>query len=73
MSNRVAFVTGSSRGIGRETALTLARTGFFIVVASPEVENNERVAAEIRDGGGEAVRGARASSRAAAAPRSRSR
>ena len=37
MSNRVAFVTGSSRGIGREPALTLARAGCFIVVASPEV------------------------------------
>ncbi len=55
MSSRVAFVTGSSRGIGRETALTLARTGLFIVVASPEVENNEKVAQEIRDGGGEAM------------------
>jgi 3-oxoacyl-[acyl-carrier protein] reductase len=55
MSNRVAFITGSSRGIGRETALTLSRTGLFIVVASPEVENNEKVASEIRESGGEAM------------------
>src|SRR5271157_3614036 len=55
MSNRVAFVTGSSRGIGRETAIALSRTGLFIVVASPEVENNEKVADEIRASGGEAM------------------
>ena len=55
MSNRVAFVTGSSRGIGRAIALTLSREGFYIVVASPEVENNELVAGEIRAGGGEAM------------------
>jgi NAD(P)-dependent dehydrogenase (short-subunit alcohol dehydrogenase family) len=55
MSNRVAFVTGSSRGIGRAIALTLCREGFYIVVASPEVENNELVAGEIRAGGGEAM------------------
>jgi 3-oxoacyl-[acyl-carrier protein] reductase len=55
MSNRVAFVTGSSRGIGRAIALKLYREGFYIVVASPEVENNELVAGEIRSGGGEAM------------------
>jgi 3-oxoacyl-[acyl-carrier protein] reductase len=55
MSNRVAFVTGSSRGIGRAIALSLCREGFYIVVASPEVENNELVAAEIRAAGGEAM------------------
>ena len=55
MSNRVAFVTGSSRGIGRAIALTLCREGFYIIVASPEVENNELVAGEIRASGGEAM------------------
>jgi 3-oxoacyl-[acyl-carrier protein] reductase len=55
MSNRVAFVTGSSRGIGRATALALQQAGFAIVVASFEVEVNEEVAAEIRAAGGEAM------------------
>ncbi len=55
MSDRVAVVTGGSRGIGRETALTLARTGLFIVVASPEVENNAKVAEEIHAAGGAAM------------------
>ncbi len=54
MANRVAFVTGASRGIGRAIALKLCRE-HFIVVASPEVENNESVAGEIRAAGGEAV------------------
>ena len=55
MSNRVAFVTGASRGIGRATALALCRVGFDIVVASPELENNEEVAEAIRAGGGKAL------------------
>jgi 3-oxoacyl-[acyl-carrier protein] reductase len=55
MSNRVAFVTGASRGIGRAIALTLCRANFDIVVASPEIELNEQVAEEIRALSGEAM------------------
>jgi 3-oxoacyl-[acyl-carrier protein] reductase len=55
MFNRVAFVTGASRGIGRAISLTLCRSGFEIVVASPEIEKNEEVAEEIRACSGEAM------------------
>ena len=55
MPNRVAFVTGASRGIGRAIALTLCRANFDIVVASPEIELNEQVAEEIRALSGEAM------------------
>lgn len=52
--SRTAYVTGAGRGIGRAVALSLAQAGMRVVVASNEPENNERVAAEIRDAGGQA-------------------
>ncbi len=52
---RTAIVTGASRGIGRAIALSLAKTGVKIIVASNERENNDKVVAEIREAGGDAT------------------
>ncbi len=46
LSNRVAIVTGSARGIGREIALKLAEVGATVVVS--DVAAAEPVAEEIR-------------------------
>jgi 3-oxoacyl-[acyl-carrier protein] reductase len=54
MTNRTAFVTGASRGIGKAVALRLAAAGARIVVASNERENNDLVVAEIAAAGGRA-------------------
>ncbi|MFI5166147.1 MAG: SDR family oxidoreductase [Thermoanaerobaculales bacterium] len=40
---KVAFITGSSRGVGKCVALALAREGANIVVAAKSVEENERL------------------------------
>jgi 3-oxoacyl-[acyl-carrier protein] reductase len=55
MAQRVALVTGGSRGIGRAIAHTFCKANYAIVIASPELDKNEEVAGEIRALGGECI------------------
>jgi 3-oxoacyl-[acyl-carrier protein] reductase len=54
MNNRIAVVTGASRGIGRACALALAKCGAKVALAARQIDKLEEVAAEIRAAGGEA-------------------
>lgn len=55
MTNRTAFVTGASRGIGRACALELAKNGARVVLAARQREKLEEVAKEVRELGAEAL------------------
>jgi NAD(P)-dependent dehydrogenase (short-subunit alcohol dehydrogenase family) len=55
LSGQVAVITGSSKGIGRAAAETMASLGAKVVVSSRKADACEAVAAAIRKAGGEAI------------------
>ncbi len=48
LSEKIALITGGSRGLGYQMAIAFAERGADIVVASRKLENCEEVAAEVR-------------------------
>jgi NAD(P)-dependent dehydrogenase (short-subunit alcohol dehydrogenase family) len=52
---RVALVTGSARGMGREHALALSRAGWAVALIDLLGEQLHEVEAGIRDLGGQAM------------------
>lgn len=54
MNQRIAFITGASRGIGKACAIALSAAGSKVVLAARQLDKLDQVAAEIRLAGGEA-------------------
>lgn len=55
LTGKVAVVTGASRGIGKASALALAREGVKVVLAARTEEDLQAVKQEIEEMGGEAL------------------
>ena len=55
LAGRIALVTGASRGIGRATALTLARAGAHIVAVARTVGALEEIDDAARSAGSSAT------------------
>jgi 3-oxoacyl-[acyl-carrier protein] reductase len=54
MNNRIAFITGASRGIGRACAQSLSEAGVRVVLAARSLDKLRSLAEEIRAAGREA-------------------
>jgi len=55
MENKIALVTGGASGIGKATAIILAKEGAKIVVADLDEEKSLEVVNEIKSNGGDAI------------------
>ncbi len=55
LKNKIAIVTGARRGMGRTHAIILAKAGAKVVVSDILLEDCEKVVAEIKKEGGEAL------------------
>ena len=55
LDGKVAIITGAASGIGRGSALCLAKEGAAVVAADLNSQGGEQVIAEIAAGGGRAV------------------
>jgi len=55
LTNRIALVTGASRGIGRHTALALAEQGAHVIAVARTVGGLEELDDEIKNRGGSAT------------------
>jgi NAD(P)-dependent dehydrogenase (short-subunit alcohol dehydrogenase family) len=55
VNRKVAIVTGAGSGLGEASAKRLAREGAKVIVADQDQNSAERVAGEIRAGGGDAT------------------
>ena len=56
LTGKIALVTGASRGIGKEIAMTLAANGAFVIVNyNGSKDAAEAVVAQIKENGGDAV------------------
>jgi NAD(P)-dependent dehydrogenase (short-subunit alcohol dehydrogenase family) len=54
LDGRIALVTGGTSGIGRATAVRLAREGAEVIVHGRDADRGEQVVAEIEQAGGKA-------------------
>lgn len=55
VKNKVAIVTGGASGLGKSSAILLAREGAKIVITDVDEENGNKVVQDIKNNGGEAI------------------